>query len=270
MSNRPSLTLVAIFFLAAQSSAVAHEFWLEPADASPATSDTVTASLMVGEMMIGTELPFLSNRFTRFTVTTPEATYDVERREGDRPAVAYDHEEPGLHIIAHEAEPMQARFGTWEEFAEYLAYEGLDRIAVDHETRGLPIGSVIENYSRHAKALLQVGPVKPDDADRTLGLQLELIAGTNPYDPRVETVLVTLLWQGARAPGLQLSVFRRGEDGTVTRELLLTDNNGQARITRMPDAAHLLNAVHMLEVDPAVAGDAAWHSHWASLYFGPY
>lgn len=269
MPIRFPAALAAILVLAAPSDAVAHEFWLEPSDASPAESDTVTAVIKVGEMMNGTELPFLSHRFTRFTVTTPEATYDVKRREGDRPAVAYDHEEPGLHIIAHEAEPMQTRFGTWKEFTEYLAYEGLDQIAVEHKERGLPVGPVIEDYSRHAKALLQVGPVQPGDADRALGLQLELVAGANPYDPRVETVPVTLLWQGAPVSGLQLSVFRKAADGTVTREILRTDSNGKAMIRRMPDAAHLLNAVQMLEGESSTPEPAGWHSHWASLYFGP-
>ena len=116
---------------------------------------------------------------------------------------------------------------------------------------------------RFTKALVQVGPVKPDHRDRVLGLAYELVALDNPYAAR-DVLPVTLLWQGRPEPDSQISVFRK-LDGTVERTLIRTDPNGRADIPLNQAGGHyLLNAVHLEELR---GNGPSWNSSWASMSF---
>lgn len=251
----------AILLLAA-SPAAAHEYWIAPADFTPAPGETVEARLLVGQMMKGTELPWLSHQIASMDVAAGGAVTAIEGLEGDLPAISFRADEPGLHVIAHTTHPLTVRFDTMAEFEEYLAYEGLSRVAERHRERGLPETRIVESYVRSAKALLQVGPVGDDDADRPLGLPFELVALANPYAGG-DSLPVRLLWQGEPEAGTQIAVFRES-DGEVERALVQTDADGRAEISLAGDGLFLLNAVH---IEPVDGEDHSWASTWASLSF---
>lgn len=243
--------------------ATAHEYWISADDYAVSPGETVAARLMVGQMMEGTEVPWLSRQIKSFRYFAPDDPQDAAGREGDRPALVYEAEKPGLHIIAQETRPLEVVFDTLEEFSEYLAYEGLERFVFIHRERGLPEAGFAEAYTRSAKALVQVGPVQPQDRDRRLGLEFELIALANPYAG--EPVLpVELAWQGTPEAGTQISVFRE-TDGEVERTLVSTGPDGRARIPlHEAGGRYLLNAVHL---EPVSGDGPVWESSWASLTF---
>lgn len=247
------------------SPVAAHEFWIAPSDYSPTLGERVSATLNVGQMMSGTDLPFLSDRFDSFTITTSEGIENAAGNEGDTPALTYTAEVPGLHIIAHQATPHKLTYDRWEEFVEYLEYEGLGAIADSHRSRGLPESGFIEAYTRYAKALVQVGPVRAQDQDQSLGLALELVALANPYAQGINALPVKLTWRGAPLARSQISIFRRGDE--VIRTTVVTDAQGGAEIPIIEKGEYLLNAVFMEPVTGG--GDVAWQSHWASLTFEP-
>ncbi len=242
--------------------AVAHEYWIAPESYRVAPGERVEARLLVGEMMEGTELPWLSHQIRSFEISTPEGDLEVQGMEGDLPALSYVPEVPGLHVIAHETFPLEVSFDTLAEFREYLAYEGLGAVVEAHLRRSLPKTDITEAYARSAKALVQVGPVGPDNADRPLGLAFELVALANPYAGG-ETLPVRLLWQGQPEAGTQISIFRKTAD--VDRSLVLTDADGRAEIPLAGGGEFVLNAVH---IEPVEGEEHVWASTWASLSFG--
>ena len=150
----------------------------------------------------------------------------------------------------------------WALFRTYLAEEGYDHLVERHRERGLPETGFAERYTRYAKALVQVGPIDPDDADRTIGMPLELIARDNPYGHGVDGLEISLLWHGKSLPGRRVNVFH--DDGVVRRTSVATDTDGKARVALSGGGAYLLSAVLMRrdERRPVV-----WASHWASLSF---
>lgn len=249
--------------LLASLPAIAHEYWISADDFTVAPGETVSARLNVGEMMEGTEIPWLSRQIRSFQYYAPDKPQDAVGREGDRPALVYEADEPGLHIIAQETLPLEVSFASLEEFGEYLAYEGLERFVNIHLDRGLPEAGFTEAYTRSAKALVQVGSVQPQDRDRRLGLAFELTALDNPYAG--QTVLsVELVWQGTPEADTQISVFRELE-GEVERTLVSTGPDGRAEIPlHEAGGRYLLNAVH---IEPAVGDGPVWESSWASLTF---
>ncbi|MEX2553620.1 MAG: DUF4198 domain-containing protein [Actinomycetota bacterium] len=242
--------------------AIAHEYWIAPESFRVEPGERIQARLLVGQMMEGTELPWLSHQIRSFEISTPQGAVEVQGLEGDLPALSYVPEVPGLHVIAHETFPLELTFDTLEEFEEYLDYEGLGAIIEAHLRRSLPKTDITEAYARSAKALVQVGPVRPDDADRPLGLAFELVALANPYAGG-ETLPVRLLWQGQPEAGTQISIFRKNAD--VDRSLVLTDADGRAEIPLAGGGEFLLNAVH---IEPVEGEEHVWASTWASLSFG--
>ena len=244
--------------------AFAHEFWIDPQPFTPQQGGEVSLGLKVGKMMKGVDYPYLSNAFETFTITTRERSTDVEGIEGDIPAATYQAEAAGLHIIAYQSLPLPITFETFAEFVGYLSYEGLAAVSATHRARGLPETGISERYIRCAKALVQSGPVELQDADRPVGLTLELVAEANPYGGSGLSALpVRLIWKGGPVAGRQVSIFRY--DGAVTRSLVTTDADGRVLVPLAGGGQFLLNAVQM---DPVEHGAVMWESHWASLTFG--
>ena len=259
------VAIVAACGLVAAPAALAHEFWVAPTDYAPEAPGPATASLKVGQMMKGTEIPYISDKVRHFTVTVGDVTRDGIGIDGDIPALSFRTSQPGLHVVAYVAAPERVTFDTFAEFADYLEYEGLSEIAAAHRARGLAETAIGEAYSRYAKSLLQVGPVRDDGTgDVALGLDLELVAERNPYAPDTIVLPVRLTWRGAPVGGRQVAVFRDNGE-TVSRTLATTDADGCAEIALDGEAGeYLLNAVH---IEPSETDGVAWRSHWASLTF---
>ena len=243
--------------------ALAHEFWLDPNSFEVKPGEQINAMLLVGQMMRGTEYPYLSSGFHSFTITTKNGTRDVKGMEGDIPALSYTAMIKGLHLINYNSTANEVTYNNWEEFLKYLAYEGLDDFAKIHIDRGLSDSDFKESYVRYAKTLVQVGPVNTQDQDKAKGLPFELVAKNNPYQPGLESLVVTLLRSGQAVAGRQIAIFHYDKD--VSRNLVTTDKNGEAEIVIKNGGIFLLNAVDLLPVDE---GRIVWTSNWASLCFG--
>lgn len=223
----------------------------------------INADLKVGQNFSGLVFSYLPNRFVSFEVTGPDGTRPVTGIVGDTPAAAIPDAGPGLYILSYHSTADTLTFDDLQEFAEYAAYEGNDRIIAEHAALGLAETNFTEAYTRCAKALVQVGPFA-GGADRAVGLPAELVALTSPYDPaRGDTLDVQLLWQDAPLADQRINVFFKGDaDGPVP---VTTDADGQAGVDVSRPGTYLLNAVVMT---PNAPGDEiAWESHWASLTF---
>ena len=241
----------------------AHEFWLAPKNYIVEANTQIIAELRVGQMLRGTEFPYLTSSIQAFTITTRNNTGNVKGFEGDIPALSYTATEPGLHIIAYHSTASMLTHKTWEKFLKYLSYEGLDEIANAHQAQNLPESNFTEAFIRCAKTLVQVGPISPQDKDKPLGLPFELVAENNPFKQGLKTLKVTLLRLGKPVAGRQVALFRN--DGTITRNLFKTDMQGQVKIPIMGAGTFLLSAT---DLQPVQDSAVVWESHWASLSFG--
>jgi uncharacterized GH25 family protein len=243
----------------------AHEFWIEPEAHQVELGETAAIDLRVGEMLKGRSYPFLSHKFESYTLTDQSGTRTLGGDEGDIPSIRYRAETPGLHVIAYHAKAEEVIFDDFLTFSEYLEEEGHGAAVFRHRERGLPEVGFTEAYTRNAKALVQVGPADPVEADRVIGLPFELVARQNPYAMSAANLTVSLLWQGEPAPDAQIAIFQKSEADSVERQILRTDAEGNAEVSLVGGGQFLLSAVH-LEETPAESG-AVWRSTWASLTF---
>ncbi|MCR9146082.1 MAG: DUF4198 domain-containing protein [Rhodobacteraceae bacterium] len=257
-------TVITVLCLVTVSGATAHEFWIDPEAHRVAPKDSIRAALRVGQDFKGSELPYLDGRFESFTLTGPQGTQDVSGTPGDRPAAQIRTDTEGLHVLAYHSNASTLTFSTMEKFVSYIAYEGNHWALEAHRAAGLPETGFKERYTRNAKALVQVGKVRPGDGDRALGLPVELIAQAHPADlDKGDSLPVLLLWQGEPLTGQRINIFTKGAEGPPP--YVVTDAKGQARVPLPAAGRYLLNAVHMFPLD--AGGPVHWESFWASLTF---
>lgn len=79
---------------------------------------------MVGEMLEGTELPWLPHQVLSFRVAPPTGLRGLGGVAGDLPAVGYVADEPGLHVIALETRPLTVTFDDLEGRSTYRPAPG--------------------------------------------------------------------------------------------------------------------------------------------------
>lgn len=252
------IPIVAMIFA---TPAFAHEYWIEAEDFTLNPGAPLTANLKVGQDLNGDRLSYFPPGFVRFDFFDADGSRPVEGRIGDRPALSADGLAEGLTIVALETTPSSLKWTNPERFAGFLEYDGLEWVTDVHTARGLPEADFSESYTRYAKSLIAVGDGA--GSDQVTGLLFELVALENPYT-NSDTLPVQLLYQGQPKADTQVALFHRASDGMVTRELFLSDANGQAFIPRRGDGLSLLSAVHMI---PLEDGPHVWHSLWASLTF---
>lgn len=242
--------------------ATAHEFWIEPVAGTVAAGGRIEARLVVGRMLEGVEHPYLPERFRRFTLTSGGATTPIEGLAGDLPAVSLGAPDPGLHILAHETIAFRARYDGPALFEQFIAEEGFGADAARRLERDVP-DDFAERYIRYAKALVPVGGADAPGTDSALGMTLELVAETLPFEPGARAFAVRLLRDGAPVAGRQLAIFH-GTAGGTARKTVLTDAEGRATLPLGGPGFYLVSGVVLDAVDrPPVY----WQSLWASLTF---
>ena len=100
---------------------------------------------------------------------------------------------------------------TAEEFNEYLEHDGvLDMLEWRKQNNALG-EKAVEKYSKHVKAIFQVGEKRTDDWQTALGYPIEFVPLSNPYDLK---------------PGdsLQVKLLRNGQP--LPNKLLYAGSNG--------------------------------------------
>ena len=267
-------TLAATSVLAAAPLA-AHEYWLDPLDATPEAGGRLLVNVRNGEDFVGTSLPFDARRMARLALVGPGGDGPIAARLGDFPAVQVEMPStPGLHAVVLDTAAKDLVYDDLERFTRFLDYHGQDGVLDAHAARELPERDIRERYFRHAKALVKAGDVTaPVDADAAAlapqGQALELVAENDPY---VEDALAVRLYEdGAALAGAQIELFERTLEGEVTRRLARSDADGRATFDVGRPGEYLVNAVRVLEPgdEALAAADVVphWQSRWASLTF---
>ncbi len=258
------IALTTLVTLGAVSPAVSHEFWIEPLRYQLQTGETIEARFRNGEEFEGTELGFFDRRSAQLQIAFSGRRVDLTPRNGDRPAISAQPLGTGLHVLVHETKTSTIRYKEWAKFAKFAKHKDFPDIKARHDARGLPDADFTEQYSRHAKALVAIGG--HEGADTRFGLETEIVALSNPYDPNFNQKLgIQVFDQSATRPDAQIEVFEKAPDVTVTVTLTRTDSQGLAMIATKPGHDYLLDAV-VLRPAPDDA-EHVWETYWAALTF---
>ena len=264
IASRPLLSLAAAFLLGS-GSAAAHDFWIEPGDFRPQAGATIPIGLRVGMEFTGEPVARKPERIEWFASFGPQGRQPIEGAAGAEPAGTLRIAAAGIHLVAYRSLPAFIELGA-KEFEGYLAEEGLQEIIALRARRGEKGKPGRETYSRCAKALLAAGGARAGGHDRVLGMPLELVPDTSPYDPdgmKTARMRLRLLLRGQPLRGALVAAVRKTEPKRVLTGW--TDAAGRVTLALDKPGAWLVKSVHMFE--PEAGGKADWESLWTTLTF---
>lgn len=180
--------------------------------------------------------------------------------QGDTSVITVRTGESGTYVIGASLRPRELTLEA-KDFNAYLAEDGLpDVLAARREAKELD-RPARERYSKHVKAVVQVGAQRTDAYKTALGYPAELIPLDNPYALRPGSMLrVRAVVEGEPvARQLVISGVRRAKASTRT------DSSGVARVRIGSRGAWYVKFIHM-----RAAGDSGvdYESKWATLTFG--
>ena len=155
---------------------------------------------------------------------------------------------------------------TAEEFKEYLEHEGLDRVVNERAGKGLSGKDVVEKYSKHVKALLQVGKNRSEDYFVELGYPIELIPLQNPYELSVgDLIEFQLLFKGEPLANAVVHFGTAGEGSNASNaNASITDDDGEFTFEISKPGQWYVGTIHM-EESPEAGLD--YESNWATITF---
>jgi len=154
------------------------------------------------------------------------------------------------------------------DFMEYLEHEGLTDIIAERKAKGLEGSAARERYSKHVKALLQVGDRRTSQFETEFGYPIEFIPLQNPYTRKVGDQLgFKLLWQGKPLPNQVVHFTHRNTSSNEPAEENSTRTNDKGELSISLDAAGqwYVATIHMEEVEEE---GLDYESNWATLTFG--
>ncbi|HEX2250405.1 MAG TPA: DUF4198 domain-containing protein [Gemmatimonadales bacterium] len=181
--------------------------------------------------------------------------------QGDTSVLSLSTGESGTYVIGASLLPRELTLEA-KDFNEYLAHDGLPDVLEARRKAGELDRPARERYSKHVKALVQVGDRRTEEYQGVLGYPAELIPLDNPYTLKSAGVLrVRALVDGEPVPN-QLVVVGNHRGQRSTR----TDSSGVARVRIGSRGAWYVKFIHM---EPATEDRTIdYESKWATLTFG--
>ena len=171
---------------------------------------------------------------------------------------------PGTYVVGVSTKTREIELGA-EDFNAYLEEDGIaDVLEARRHDNELGKGAR-ERYSKHVKAVFQVGRDRSDGFNVTLGYPAEIVPLDNPYGmDRGAALRVRCLMDGR--PVANQTVLWGGEQGgqTPAQRSTRTGPDGVAEVTLDAPGRWYVKFVHMTR---ATERGLDYESKWATLTF---
>ena len=174
--------------------------------------------------------------------------------------------EDGTYAAGISTLPRMIELGP-EDFKEYLEHEGLEDMIAERKEKGLENQAVREKYSKHVKAILQVGGARTDHFLKEFGYPIEFVPVKNPYTLKVgDKATFKLLLNGKplAGQGVHISSRNDGVDPFAKEIPSRTDDEGQVSFEITETGHWYVATIHMVE---SLEEDVEYESNWATITF---
>lgn len=245
----------------------AHEYWVEPQDYLIDSSDKVVADFRNGQLFEGNSISFVPNILEKYDFILGDTSVKLEGDLGQRPAVSVVGVSDGLGVIVIETKSSTISYSQWSKFQKFVDHKDFKINKENHLALGFPEAGFKEIYTRFAKSLIGIGTA--NGQDRQVGLEIELVALSNPYtDDTSNGIPVQAFYNGKPLVDVQIELFDKDKNGKVEVTLHRTDGSGQAVLPIASGHSYLVDTVLLR---PAPEGSkkkgVVWETLWASLTY---
>lgn len=281
--NRRALATLAVLVVAIVGTVRAHDMFLKLESYFLAPNSTVTVSLINGTFE-ESENPIARDRMADVSIVGPNgvthppasawrdtAAHHWSPDSLDTSLLTFETGGAGTYVIGVSTNPTVFTL-TAQDFNDYLVHDGVVDALAQRERDGMMDEEATERYSKHVKALVQVGDARTDVYSYELGYPAEFVPLQNPYTLGVgQNLEVRLLRDGAPVSNQIVYASHEGfhghdEAGEHTiAATVRTDGNGIARIPLSEAGRWYLRTIHMVQT--TAEPDVDYESNWATLTF---
>jgi uncharacterized GH25 family protein len=253
--------------------AFAHELFLQSARSPvPASSDQelrlVNGAFDKSENSIPRDRMRNVSIVANGRTTNPPATAWYDDKVSSY--LKYKTGEPGTYAMGVSTLPKVLE-QTSTEFVEYLSHDGVPDTLAEFEKANPRPEKVRERYSKHVRAIVQVGDKTTDDFSKSLGYPVEILLEKNPSEAKLgDRMSFRVLFQGKPVPNQFVQVSHRGfhgHDATgkhINAYTMRTDKDGRATFELKRKSLWYISLIHMQKVNQP---DADYESNWATVTF---
>ena len=189
----------------------------------------------------------------------------------DTALLTFDTGSPGTYQIGVSTAPTVFTL-TAQEFNDYLVHDGVVDAIAEREAAGKTNDEATERYSKHVKAIVQVGDARSGEWSGELGYPVEFIPLQNPYELSVGDELEVRFLRAGEPVADQI-VYANHEfnhehadtGGHVVAVTTRTDGDGVATIPLSGGGRWYIRSIHMVETTSEP--DVDYESNWATLTF---
>lgn len=265
--KRSAVLAVGLLLIAAASLA-AHDLFLKPDAFFLAPNSAVAVRVMSGTF-VKSENAVTTDRLLDVSVVTPDGRAHPDtsawRDRGDTSVLTFRTGRSGTYLVGASTRPRVLALAG-KQFNQYLASDGVPDVLEARRKAGELEKPSRERYSKHVKALLQVGDTRTDGYATVLGYPAELVPLDNPYTLRVGgTLRVRALVDGKPSVKQLIVAGGRTAPGTrIAQRSTRTDADGLARISLASRGQWYVKFIHMV---PVTGDSVTYESKWATLTF---
>lgn len=151
------------------------------------------------------------------------------------------------------------------DFNNYLKEDGLPDTLEERRKAGELEKDAKERYSKHVKAIYQVGDKHTDDYETVLGYPVELVPQANPYKMKKGDTIEILCLKDGKPLANQVVLAGREENGKmIDAPALRSDSKGMIKLPLDGAGKWYVKFINMTKLtDPAVN----YESKWTTLTF---
>jgi hypothetical protein len=184
--------------------------------------------------------------------------------EGDTTFFGLRTGSPGTYLLGVSTLPRELGM-EGVDFNEYLAHDGIPDVLMERALDRELDTEAWERYSKHIKAVFQVGDVQSEGLDVVLGYPAEIIPLTNPYTHSVGSELAfRALVEGKPVSNQLVLAGGAGAMGPIEKRSVRTDDRGVVRFRISEPGRWFIQFINMEKTD---AEGIDYESKWATLTF---
>ncbi len=171
---------------------------------------------------------------------------------------------PGTYLAGVSTKPREIDLKA-ADFNDYLSHDGIPDTLAAREKNGELEKDVRERYSKHVRAVFQVGNKLSDHYKQPLNYPVEIIPQENPYSLKVgQTIDILCTLDGQPISNQFVMAGWESRDGVIHPLETRSDARGLARVKLAGAGKWFIKFIHMTPLsDPKLN----YESKWASLTF---
>lgn len=264
--------LMALWLCAGMGlTAVAHDLFLKFNSYFLAPNSGVTVRLLNGYFN-RSENAVARDRMLDVSVVTPSGNRvnppSTDWRDEDNVALlSFQTGDAGTYVAGVSTKPREIALKA-AQFNDYLNHDGVPDTLAERRRNQELNKDARERYSKHVKAVFQVGPAgenRTDNFKTALGYPVEIIPQRNPYELKIgDSLEVLCVKDGQPIANQFVMAGREANNRVIAMPGVRSDARGIARIRLAGKGKWFVKFIHMTKLnDPSLD----YESKWASLTF---